>query len=151
MNEKSEVLENLKIILEKRKSLNPPKTTPLFDYMKDLFMKCVKSLKKTDRESDLSKASEALTQELDIEKFISNIRIIKFFMKMFVSPRELKIIKVKSQRKRLKDSKEEVSSGFESGDYLLFIDRLKQDQKPFTNKEKKLLLGIQPQNEHSFT
>ena len=151
MNEKSEVLENLKIILEKRKSLNPPNTAPLFDFMKDMLMKCIRSLKKTDRESDFSKASEALTQELDIEKFIANMRVIKFFMKHIVSPRELKIIKIKSQRKQLKDSEEDFSSGFESQNYIPFIDRLKRDQKPLTNREKKLLLGVQSQNTYSFT
>ena len=62
--------------------------------MKDLLMKCFKRLKKTNRESDFNKASEALTQELDIKKFIVNLRVLKFFMKHIVSPRELKIIKI---------------------------------------------------------
>ena len=67
------------------------------------------------------------------------MRLAKIFMKYIVSQRELKLKKIFSQKKILKEREEVDTSGFESCDYFDFIETLKRDQVHLNNKEMQLL------------
>ena len=79
---------------------------------------------------------------MDIKQFITNMRLVKIFMKYIVSKRELKLMKIFCQKKIIKEKEEEDTSGFESCDYFDFIETLKRDQGQLNSKEIQLISNL---------
>ena len=83
--------------LRLRKKVIPRKYSAIYDFFRDLLMKCCTNLKYSDRDWYYIKARKRLNKELDIENFIRGLRLSRNLMKHLTTKVERRLIAMQSE------------------------------------------------------
>ena len=78
---------------------------------------------------------------MDVKEIITNLRVIKQFMKYFASNTVIKLLRMQSKGAVFAQNEDDHSScsGFDSTDFITYLDQITKPLKP---SELKLLNGI---------
>jgi len=125
--------------LKQRSHLTLSTKPQLIDW---LALKCCRWLSRRRQRRYYETAKTSLEKELDVVQYIKNIRIFRNLLRLILSPRERKLIRMQSYKSVVSIDKKqsENSSDFDSDQYVNYIEGLAAAE--LTNRESILLDGI---------